>query len=558
MGVQRSRIGFFSVHGISRHEPLKIAADVADGLKRWAESVSGTPWQIDYEERRVGRRRPRSLPRYVVCCEDAEGPAFVVSESNWSDISKNRFRRYTLHRWLSNTLNSLGEATRSLNRKTAVESLYALAPFAVVPAVALLILRTLQIALRTDPVNGVLSLPVFMLVSLAAAAFARALARPFFPSLRLHFRLYTESLARYEHLPNAFKHLSAVLDSFNRADHKDPLNILLLLWSSIRGSLSATAYIVAATLYAVPFTHPRALPDAARHYDALDWSAVIALSLVVRFFVRSLRWLKNTYEPIEDIYSYTDTSHEARKTRNEVIAAITTDLRSFITSTDIDEVILCGHSLGSVLVLDAFAELIRDVLSDRLEASHLTKVRSIVLYGSPFSKILAQVRAIRPGGFASDMLRWELAYGFSREIALQREVPFWHSAYYLTDIVSEKITGEGWVQNYLLPSPWTLWSHGHYHADQRFWSTLEQAGALPTLARVASSSRLAANQAKFAVPSHWPAPSWRQIAWGFPKLIVLLTLMRWSTNLISHGLNPALGLLFVFLVMIVMELKIKD
>lgn len=46
---QGERIGVFSVHGISRHDPLRMAADVTEGIVSWLQSRSVAEWTVESE-----------------------------------------------------------------------------------------------------------------------------------------------------------------------------------------------------------------------------------------------------------------------------------------------------------------------------------------------------------------------------------------------------------------------------------------------------------------------------------------------------------------------------
>src|ERR1700738_4343341 len=100
------RIGVFSVHGISRQHPLRMAADVTRGIFGWLHQRTGTEWGVHLEDPVVGRRRPRVLSRYVIASGDAGAPTIAVCESNWSDLTRDRFRRYSIRQWVRNAVAS--------------------------------------------------------------------------------------------------------------------------------------------------------------------------------------------------------------------------------------------------------------------------------------------------------------------------------------------------------------------------------------------------------------------------------------------------------------------
>jgi pimeloyl-ACP methyl ester carboxylesterase len=536
-----------------------MASSVAEGIKKWAEGSSRTKWATDYAERIVGRRQPRAVPRIVVHSEQSRHPTFVISESNWSELTKDRFRAYTIRRWLGNTLDSAGEALRPLNRKNGLESLFALAPFLFGFGIIFALALAVEAAQRLDPHDGIVSLPYFLFVTLAAISLLRAIARPFLPRFRLRARLYWESRHHYAKLPDALRHALSIFDAVTVGQHDDISNAILALWSVIRGSIAATFYLAVAFIYALVFCNLATIRTATTKCRPIDVAAIVTVAVLLRFAFLVLRSFKKIYEPLEDIFSYIDPSPQARSARNDAIQRISADLRRFITASDLDGVVLLGHSLGSVLLVDALAEVIRDVLAHRFDSAHLGKLRGVVLYGSPLQKILVQVRSLHPSRFASDILRWSIAFLFLRKAAQNLGGPLCHNFYYLTDVVSEKIVDDDdRLVNHLLPSPWHPWSHGRYHADARFWSALRDVGVLPEIEEACIARAESEPDSPYVVPARWPAPSWRQIAWGIPKCLVLFASMFFALAMVARGVSGLWAFVFVFAVFIVLELQLKD
>ena len=533
-----------------------MAANVTDGIAAWLGARSAVPWRVRFEYPVVGRRRPRVLPHFVIHTDGPGVPTVAVAESNWSDITKGRIRRYTIRRWLENTLATLGEATRAVNRKTEVDLLLVLLPMV---AIAFAAFAVLAFVADTAQRAGGAIVPLMLLIALAATSFFVSLVVPFVPQVRRGARLFREGLGMYANHPEPLRHAGAILELMSGSQYGDPNNAVLVFASLMRGVLATTGWLLAATLYAV-LALGTSGTVALERATAADWCAFVAVALALRFGRLALKRTSLVYEPLEDIYAYIDPSREARLLRKDAVRQVTADLQSFLAASNFDAVVLTGHSLGSVLLLDALIEVVRDVECGRYDGRHLAAIEGVVLYGSPLGKILSLVHTIRPERFTTELLRLRHAFALLSEIADTIERPWCHNVYYLTDIVSEKVTTDDEsIANYLLRTPLRPWSHGAYHADRSFWSIVfGVTGLTETLTLPAAAGGSADDPSSYAVPSRWPSPAFPQVLIALAKLGLFLVAVRFAGTAIAHGANPTVTVAFLGVVTTVLVLAIRD
>lgn len=534
---------------------MRMAADVTRGIHRWLQRRTGTEWGIRLENPIVGRRRPRVLSRYVIASGDSVAPTIAVCESNWSDLTKGRFRRYSIRRWLLNAVASAGAATRDFNRKTQFEVLFILGPLVAVAMAAFALLGfTADTSLRA----GAAIIPLLLIVALAFCSFVTSLIVPYAPLVRRRLRILAEELERHSGLPAGMRHVAALFE-MSAAPPSDPSNIVLAFISMCRGVVGSAFWLVAAWLYARLVLGPGG-SQALTRVTVADALAFVALAFALRFGYGALRHISIVYEPLEDVYSYADPRRKARRRRNKVIRRVTADLQSFLAATPFDAVILTGHSLGSVLLLDALAEIERDVEAERYDSRHLAPVHAIVMYGSPFTKIHTQIRALDPRRFTAELDRSAAVLQWLAREAKLAERAVCHNVYYLTDVIAEKIaTGDESIANYKLRSPLRPWSHGSYHEDRSFWTVVFGAAGLVALFEPqpgTSGSEDAA--ARSAVPSRWPAPTWRNMVVAFAKIGMLALAGRMAVVAVAHGANPNVALLFLLGVIIALVSAVRD
>ena len=545
--ADRERLGVFSVHGISRYDSMAMAQSVKDGVLSWLTARFGLDWESGFEEEHVGKRRPKQLARLLLV-SDSDGPDFVFSESNWSEITKGQFRAYNMWRWIENLVNSAGQAFRSLNRKTAIELWFSLAPL----IVGLSFLGVATLISEKFASHGLLSsLPGFFLIGQGVVAMAEAIARPFVPGFVGSFQFLGFALKVYSRLPPRVRSLFAILETIRASQVRDPLNLVLVLWSVFSGTFRAAFWFASAALYTLAFSSVDVFRIAAFLLNWLDCYIILGLSIAICKCVTVIRSIWRAYEPLEDIFAYGSAGQAAKVARREAVNRVSCDLRNFLAS-GVDTVVLLGHSLGSMLLLEALGEIHRDVESGRFAVENVLKIKSVAIYGSPYTKILSIIWSRKPREFSAERRRVSLAFGLIAELSKMSSRACLHNFYYLTDVVSEKICGlDSFLLNHRLPTPIQFWSHSAYHRDPNFWDSV--------LGRFVSKANMKIEQVdKFAISPIIPEPSNRQILLGMTKVVSLFACMGFSVVLLRYGLSPVASMVFILLSMVCLELTIRD
>src|SRR5262249_56972791 len=91
------------------------------------------------------------------------------------------------------------------------------------------------------------------------------------------------------------------------------------------------------------------------------------------------------------LYVNMDENSEFFATRQIILDAVTNKLRWLVQQHQVDDVIVAGHSLGSVVAHNAINRLILEAYRDGQPASvkpnEVAKVRVLVRFGSPIDKV---------------------------------------------------------------------------------------------------------------------------------------------------------------------------
>ncbi len=119
----------------------------------------------------------------------------------------------------------------------------------------------------------------------------------------------------------------------------------------------------------------------------------------------AVRWVLVRFVGDIALYVNADARAESYQIRTTIVREATAALRRLLqNSAEYDEVIVLGHSLGSVIAYDAVTELLNEAFATPtagapalLTVADLHRVRGIVTFGSPLDKVLyffrEQVRA---------------------------------------------------------------------------------------------------------------------------------------------------------------------
>ncbi len=100
-----------------------------------------------------------------------------------------------------------------------------------------------------------------------------------------------------------------------------------------------------------------------------------------------LRWLRD-YAGDLALYVTADRQPEADRSRHAIKQGAARMLQALLRDTAYSKVVVVGHSLGSVIALDALNELSREQrLENKGPAAPLTKLSGLLTFGSPLDKV---------------------------------------------------------------------------------------------------------------------------------------------------------------------------
>lgn len=87
------------------------------------------------------------------------------------------------------------------------------------------------------------------------------------------------------------------------------------------------------------------------------------------------------------LYSTTDAKSEHYAVRKEILNGAVEKVRLILENDDYDKILLCGHSLGSVIVYDIIDRLNMLIQDNRELRRKAVKLKGMVTFGSPLDKI---------------------------------------------------------------------------------------------------------------------------------------------------------------------------
>ena len=92
---------------------------------------------------------------------------------------------------------------------------------------------------------------------------------------------------------------------------------------------------------------------------------------------------------IGDVVGYLDLNprSEHYETRQKIINGALEELRELMKGDRYDQIIVVGHSLGSVIAYDTLNRVIQDTNAERIKKEEASKIIGLVTFGSPLDKI---------------------------------------------------------------------------------------------------------------------------------------------------------------------------
>jgi hypothetical protein len=427
------------IHGIGQERHYEITDDFVQGLALGAKVRS---------VERIFPRARRDDTNVVthatrVAFEDSAKPTLDVFEVYWAPLTKGHTTLNMLSWLLLNTFIP-GRMVRALSAKNRFVLSYTLSMLgAVAMALAFIYVWLVSTATRLAPalaVGGFAQLPD-LARTIASVSWWRILLTALGTYLAFQAAYRVGELYKDWRGPR-------VLGATRRAERRETIVDALLLLACGAG------YWMFRRLADTPFY------DFALAYVAYQ---LVALSLRNYFL---------NYAGDIQVYVTRDESSNRYAARAAVLSQAIQTLGAVLESQEnYARVVLLGHSLGSVVGLDAIRELAARVNSRQLQQGDFDKLAAFVTFGSPLEKTLFFFGRGAPrddGGTSHfrDHIQAALKTGAGR---LE-----WYNAWYFRDIVADPLTSYGGVQDWPLPplrnksSLYLRWVHSDYLRDPMF------------------------------------------------------------------------------------------
>lgn len=172
------------------------------------------------------------------------------------------------------------------------------------------------------------------------------------------------------------------------------------------------------------------------------------------------------------VYVTRDENNGRYVARVAVLSQAVQVLASVLTSPEnYESVALLGHSLGSVVGLDAIRELATRVNSGQIQQSDFSRLTNFVTFGSPLEKTLFFFDRGVPRDDGGTV---HFKAHVQRALDASQGGIDWRNAWYFRDIVADRLTSYGGVTNWDLDpregrsSFYLQWVHSDYLNDREF------------------------------------------------------------------------------------------
>ena len=129
------------------------------------------------------------------------------------------------------------------------------------------------------------------------------------------------------------------------------------------------------------------LPFLIKVIDKWAGTQIPILSYIFRAFIVFVE--KTAQHFIGDLVCYLDLNprSEHYETRRKIINGALEELRELMKGDRYDQIIVAGHSLGSVIAYDTLNRVIQDTNAERIKEEEASKIVGLVTFGSPLDKI---------------------------------------------------------------------------------------------------------------------------------------------------------------------------
>jgi pimeloyl-ACP methyl ester carboxylesterase len=486
------RIAVIAVHGISRHEPFTHIADLSDGcldfikrsFDRGARAESIFP-QVAYGSALAALPLPK-VAIYATTADSEEVELHFV-EANWSDHTKNRtpFRRQV--RWLSAFLSITNHTFRSISRKTWVES-FAIAFMAFLAMSGVAASFFAAYVLGTKFNHGA-DLGFFL-----ACGILFGLGRGVSPWIEILIgglrkawsyikKGWDEPVADSvpDRLLTAFCFFNKVRDADANSSLGKATAFARTLPPLILAALCASLLSMTAHPTLGPFT-----------FTTLEKIVLVLVIFAIASVDGVVRSVHIVLEPFEDIFAFAQSgsmrSERAgqaaaiREVANTILATVREVASNASNQPLYDGVIVAGHSMGSLVSMEAVGLLLRGVAHGAVTPDEFNRIEALVTYGAAIEKTVSffKLRTLKEAGLSAFAL--VVAKDIFTPANESREGKRrWVNLWYTSDLVADRVTlFPGACTNLHPLSPVRLWSHGAYSGDPGLWQviTYEAFGAV--------------------------------------------------------------------------------
>lgn len=402
-----------------------------------------------------------------------------IYEANWSRLTKKQAAFRTLFRWFRDALMGLHRGYRAASRKfwielTSLEVVVFAIILAFISSIAGVVALTNRITSGSGMISGVLAT---LLIVGAWPLLANALA------------LVSERLKALGRFLLKGWHDGAGLQWTERI----PLALLFAQEASQNANgifwviRFAPAVLVSSLCFASAFVLAK-LYDADitwSHVGAKGWGSILLATLALPLIGGVLRNYRNALLPLEDIYAFahTDAGVQAATGSLAAVESVAEQVRAVLRARDpggkrtYDKVVICGHSMGSFIAMQAITLLARAERHGAIPTEDLARMGSFISYGSAIEKVWTYLRASRLSKSLLEDLVWYWADKLFCPSSHPRAGAIrWANIWYSTDLVADRISVVAECCANLHPrSPSVArvpWSHSAYLGSSALWHVI--------------------------------------------------------------------------------------
>jgi len=421
------------VHGIGQEQRYEITDDFVEGLRRVWDLTS----EVVFPKVLRGEASLVTHATRVTFTDPAK-PILDVFEVYWAPLTKGRTTLNSLLGWLLLNTFIPGRMLRFPSAKNRFVLLYAAsASVLVVIALGVIVFLLQFTAGQLAPdlrQKGILGL-------LGALGWWRILLTIVGTYLALQVFYRVGELYKDFRGPQA--------TGVNQRDRRREKIVDMLMLAGF-----VAAFVLFRTFVATPF---------------YDFALAFALSRVVALGLQT--YFVNYLGDIQ-VYMTRDENNSRYVARAAVLEQAVQMLASILCSAEnYESAVLLGHSLGSVVGLDAIRELAARVNAGQIQQSDFSRLGALVTFGSPLEKTLF---FFGRGAPRDDQGTLHFKGHVKKALETSQAGIEWYNGWYFQDIIADRLTSYGNVTNWDLDAIkgrsrfFLRWVHSDYLSDEVF------------------------------------------------------------------------------------------